>query len=160
MTVTSSTLILFMMKNYRIILALIIGVSVQLHGQELKVKVDAYTDEGITEDITLTMEKIGEGVPNVLQYIGRHKLFFGPNETFYLTYSKEGYISKTIFLETPKKLYKNMTIEFDIVLQPQEEDFEVVYDAPVGHIFFQRSQLHYETDYTYTSIQDENIVIE
>ena len=104
-------------KQLFIVIGVCLGIGVQ--AQELKVKCDAYTDKGFSNDITLTISQLGEeGLPNILEEVGKHKLFFGPGEEYMLTYEKVGYVTKTIHLVTPRFMKENQTIEFDVLLLP------------------------------------------
>jgi hypothetical protein len=148
------------MKINQVFAIIVVCFSMTVQAQELKVKCDAYTDKGLADDITLTITQLGgEGVPNVLKQVGKHKLYFAAGEEYMLTYEKEGYVTKTIHLVTPERLESKKTIEFDVLLLPQPtEQGELTYTAPVGFIYFTGANtMKYKKDYKF--VVNENVIM-
>ena len=139
---------------------LAVGMSPTLNAQELKVKTEAYTDLGSTRGIELSVENVSAHCMNEGIIRANHrKADLAPGGMYLLTFSKEGYVSKSILIEAPDDMKRDRTVRFDVMLGPQlDGDMRIEFDTEIAYIYFRGGgNMEYETDYSYSVIASNSI---
>ncbi|HET6226602.1 MAG TPA: hypothetical protein VFF27_10005, partial [Bacteroidia bacterium] len=86
---------------------------------------------------------------------GKYKLELELNSDFSFTFTKMGYITKTVLVDThiPKGREEEYFNEFiaDVTLEPQPEDKLITYSQPVGKIKYSNAAGDFDFDNDYTA---------
>jgi len=118
--------------------------------QSLKVDCVVSDIHGDNEGIRLTLEEVDGDFKQTYVNVNAHRLTLEEDRKYLLSYEMDGHITKSILIDTPKRLFRNKKISFDVILVPQpKEDILTFYAGPVGYIHFDGStNLRYEKDYS------------
>lgn len=121
-----------------------------MSAQELKVDCDVYTNVGPDKEITLHLETTDGTEKFTYSNVHAHQLILEPGKEYVLSYEKNGFRSKSILIEAPRKLFKNKEIAFDVLLEVKDESaYAIKYKEPVARIHFdQNNNMLYDTDYS------------
>lgn len=108
--------------------------------QEVKLKIDVVPVEGQFEDVRIEIITCDPDQPaQNLNASSKHKIYLPAGETYFLTYTAEDFIAKTVQIEVPNNLPTNTTVEYQMNMFPQMEgDITLAYNKPVGYISFDR----------------------
>lgn len=145
-----STLKTEAMKARFQILGIALLMSASLVSQNLKVDCVVKTIHEEAEGILLTLEELDGEFKKTYEDVHAHRLVLEENKKYLLSFELEGYVTKAILIDTPKRLFRNKKISFDVILEPQpSEDILTYYAGPVGYIHFDGStNMSYEKDYS------------
>lgn len=137
------------MTHRHTILVLLFFIGTSLGAQVLKMDCKVETSEGKMDSITLVLENLDLGTLETYSDVHAHRLSLDEDTRYLLTYTREGFISKSILVDTPKKLFSKKKVAFDVVLEAQMGlDMLTYYENPVAYIYFDGSNnLKYETNY-------------
>lgn len=125
--------------------------------QNLKVDCTVYTEDGFNKGISLKVERFDGKETLSFENVRSHRLNLEVEQEYLLTYSKEGYVSKSIIIDSPDKLFKNRSIEFDVRLEKQPDDvYSEAYNYPVAYVHFDKlNNMLFETDYSTHQFADD-----
>lgn len=130
-----------------------------LNAQEnkLNLKVKLNIQKGNMEHALITISRDGQPYRVIDPNKGKYKLELELNSDFSFVFTKMGYISKTVLIDThiPKGREEEYFNEFiaDVTLEPQPEDKIITYSQPVGKIKYSNpsGDFDYDNDYTATA---------
>lgn len=137
----------------------ILLLSSTLNAQEnkLNLKVKLNIQKGGMENALITISRDGAPYRVIDPNKGKYKLELELNSDFSFVFTKMGYITKTVIIDThiPKGREEEYFNEFiaEVVLEPQPEDKVVTYSQPVGKIKYSNpaGDFDYDNDYTATA---------
>ena len=124
---------------------------------KLNLKVKLNIQKGNMENALITINRDGQPYRVIDPNKGKYKLELELNSDFSFTFTKMGYISKTVLIDThiPKGREEEYFNEFiaDVTLEPQPEDKIITYSQPVGKIKYSNAagDFDYDNDYTATA---------
>lgn len=141
------------------LIAFILMLSSTLNAQEnkLNLKVKLNIQKGNMEHALITISRDGQPYRVIDPNKGKYKLELELNSDFSFVFTKMGYISKTVLIDThiPKGREEEYFNEFiaDVTLEPQPEDKIITYSQPVGKIKYSNpsGDFDYDNDYTATA---------
>ena len=122
---------------------------------DLRVKLNI--EKGKLENSLITITRDGQPYRVIDPNKGKYKLDLELNSNFVFAFTKMGYISKSVIIDThvPKGREEEYFAEFvaEVTLEPQPEDKLVTYSQPVGKIKYSvpSGDFDYDNDYTATA---------
>jgi hypothetical protein len=135
-----------------------------LHSQEAKLnfKIKFNIVKGKMDNALITITRNGQPYRVIDPNKGKYVLDLEMGSEFVFTFTKMGYISKSVIVDThiPKGREEEYFNEFiaDVTLEPQPEDKIVTYSQPVGKVKYSNSvgDFDFDNDYTATAkVQQE-----
>ena len=124
---------------------------------KLNLKVKFYIEKGRLENALITITRNGQPYKVIDPNKGKYSLDLELNSDFVFAFTKPGYISKSVIVDThvPKGRDQEYFNEFiaEVTLEPQPEDKVVTYSQPVGKIKYSNpsGDFDYDNDYTATA---------
>jgi hypothetical protein len=139
------------------ILMLLLSVSLSAQEAKLDLRVKLYIEKGKLENALITITRDGQPYRVIDPNKGKYKLDLELNSNFVFVFTKMGYISKSVIVDThvPKGREAEYFAEFlaEVTLEPQPEDQIITYSQPVGKIKYSvpAGDFDYDNDYTATA---------
>ncbi len=105
------------------------------------------TLDGGTRKTTVIVQRTGQVADTTeVGFGGLFSLTLAENEHAMLTFSQNGYVTKVIDINTTNCISKfskedSRNVRFDVELLPQNEDKNLAFAAPVGHVTFAKGGL-------------------
>lgn len=137
--------------------------STVLNAQEAKLnlKVKLNIEKGKMENALITITRDGQPYRVIDPNKGKYKLDLELNSNFIFAFTKMGYISKSVIIDThvPKGREEEYFNEFiaDVTLEPQPDDKIVTYTQPVGKIKYSVPSGDFDYDNDYTASAQEQV---
>jgi hypothetical protein len=132
-----------------------------LHAQEAKLnfKIKFNIIKGKLDNALITITRNGQPYRVIDPNKGKYILDLEMGSDFVFTFTKMGYISKSVIVDThiPKGREEEYFNEFiaDVTLEPQPEDKIVTYSQPVGKVKYSNSAGDFDFDNDYTATAKE-----
>ena len=126
-------------------------------GQEAKLnlKVKFYIEKGKLENALITITRNGQPYRVIDPNKGKYTLDLELNSDFVFAFTKMGYISKDVIIDThvPKGREEEYFNEFiaEVTLEPQPEDKIITYSQPVGKIKYSNPSGDFDYDNNYNA---------
>ncbi len=105
------------------------------------------TLDGGTRKTTVVIQRAGQVADtSEVGFGGLFHVTLGENEHAILTFSQNGYVTKVVDIHTANCISKfskddSRKVRFDVELLPQNEDKNLAFAAPVGHVTFAKGGL-------------------
>lgn len=139
------------------IMSIILLYTSSLHAQEAKLnlKIKFNIVKGKLDNSLITITRNGQPYRVIDPNKGKYTLDLEMGSDFVFTFTKMGYISKAVIIDThiPKGREEEYFNEFvaDVTLEPQPEDKIVTYSQPVGKIKYSNAAGDFDFDNDYTA---------
>lgn len=143
------------------IMSLLLLSSSALHAQEAKLnlKIKFNVIKGKLDNALITITRNGQPYRVIDPNKGKYVLDLEMNSDFVFTFTKMGYISKSVIVDThiPKGREEEYFNEFiaDVTLEPQPEDKIITYSQPVGKVKYSNAAGDFDFDNDYTATAKE-----
>ncbi|HSH64301.1 MAG TPA: hypothetical protein VLB84_00540, partial [Bacteroidia bacterium] len=154
----------YLTKTLAVLAWLLIFFPSVLFAQEAKLnlKLKLYIEKGKLDNSLITITRNGQPYRVIDPSKGKYVLDLELNSDFIFAFTKMGYISKSVIIDThiPPGREKEYFNEFiaEVTLEPQPEDKIITYSQPVGKIKYSvpSGDFDFDNDYTATAkIQQE-----
>lgn len=148
------------LRYHRIIIvftafALLFSISLSAQENKLNLKIKLDIKKGNMEHALITISRDGQPYRIIDPNKGKYKLELELNSDFSFVFTKLGYITKTVIIDThiPKGREEEYFNEFiaDVTLEPQPEDKIITYSQPVGKIKYSNPSGDFDFDNDYTA---------
>jgi hypothetical protein len=132
-----------------------------LHAQEAKLnfKIKFNIVKGKLDNALISITRDGQPYRVIDPNKGKYILDLEMGSDFVFTFTKMGYISKSVIVDThiPKGREEEYFNEFiaDVTLEPQPEDKIITYSQPVGKVKYSNSVGDFDFDNDYTATAKE-----
>lgn len=126
---------------------------------KLNLKVKLYIEKGKLDNSLITITRNGQPYRVIDPNKGKYVLDLELNSDFVFAFTKMGYISKSVIIDThvPKGREEEYFNEFiaEVTLEPQPEDKIITYSQPVGKIKYANASGDFDYDNDYTASAKE-----
>lgn len=150
----------YQMKSIGIVLFMLLFFPTAMDAQDeakLNLKVKFSVEKGKLDNALITITRDGQPYRVIDPNKGKYKLDLELNSNFMFAFTKSGYISKNVIIDThvPNGREAEYFNEFiaEVTLEPQPEDKIVTYTQPVGKIKYSvpSGDFDYDNDYSATA---------